>query len=144
LDDNLVGTTSESFEKGHGIGAKVGCSIYMLLEPCIGGIRGVPRRGCFQTFLRAIPRWGSLEGHPKYILLVLSYTSNYFACICRSSVITSTRIALPLLAPRVTVLCCWSALTVWRPQEQLEDSANLEFGWKLNKKQIPSLIDLVC
>jgi hypothetical protein len=54
---------------------------------------------------------GWFAGHPKYILLVLSYTSNYFTCICRSSVITSTHIALPLLVPHVIVLCCWSALT---------------------------------
>jgi hypothetical protein len=57
-------------------------------------------------------RRGSFVEHPEYILLVLSYTSNYFTCICSSSVITSTHIALPLLATRVTVLCCWSALTL--------------------------------
>jgi hypothetical protein len=82
-----------------------------LLEPCIGGIRGVPRRGRLLDFSVCDPRRGLLEGHPEYILLVLSYTSNYLTCICRSFVITSTHIALPLLAPRVTVLCGWSALT---------------------------------
>jgi hypothetical protein len=49
-------------------------------------------------------QWDSFEEHPKYILLVLSSTSHSFTCICRSSVMTSIHIALPLLALHITVL----------------------------------------
>jgi hypothetical protein len=58
------------------------------------------------------PQRGLLAGHPEYIILVPSYTFNHFTCICEAFVITSIHIALPLLALRVTVLSCWSALTV--------------------------------
>jgi hypothetical protein len=92
-------------------------------EPCrlpqlVQIVRAVYRRypwcalkGRLLDFSAYNPHWGSFVEHPKYILLILPYTSNYFTCICESSVIASTHIAPPLPAPCVTILCCWSSLT---------------------------------
>jgi hypothetical protein len=85
--------------------------MYTVLEPCMGDVCGALCQGRLLNFSVRNPRRGLLEEHPKYILFVLYYTPQHFTCMCRTSVITSAPIALPLLALYFTVLCCWSALT---------------------------------
>jgi hypothetical protein len=94
--------------------------------------------------------WGLFEGHPEYILPVPFYTFNNFTCICRSSVIASIHIALSLLVPHVTVLSCWSALTVGTELERDESkfasgsvySVGDKKSWKRSVKALESLVRL--
>jgi hypothetical protein len=76
-----------------------------------------------------------MRGHPKYILLVISYTFNYFTCTSSSSVRSTHKALEKIIVVTVCLLCFWLSLSVVHHAQGI-NSARIRYCFATNDEMM--------